>query len=721
MKPKHAWEAALGQLKMEMPKAAYDTWVSEAELVSYENGTFIIGLGNTFARDWLENRLSSTVSRLLTGMMNRSVETHFIVWDGAPSRAPEAQTESDPEGLQFKIRVAHQSLKDAITEPHKVVVIPGYFRRWIPFLGPTLAWIVVAFRQVMYLSTRHKAKPNAVFRASPQQVAHWAGIARNTLWRNMKDHRLRWFLERRDPDKHVYEFIATLPLTPGDAQRLRDFLIAHNVQSDPLAAIEAAQNTPTSQIWPNPPPPPKDEHLEMEPTPRSVQDVVFGACGPIKTTIYQQVSEAAEHLAAHLMPPQDVIIVSHYFMLNWVKRLGTAPAWFIALLRDQCFVSKGEARNKVWVTGGHAEIARMLGLQRPKTISEWLTPLEDSRFERPPRPSPRSKEQKTREERIRRREAKRNQIKQFVERIEYLNLSDNTAWQFQVNLVEPLIPKDQVKYDTAMALIEAFIATENLSLLKELLTDGGANGTKEGAFGTGEGANETSSSEVEARLIQVEARLEQTQGALGTEEGANGTEQGRVWNALSSLKHLKVPILNLLNHLDGLSTDLSTSTLNSKVRKRPLADIDSQNLVVLENFPDEWDLEELLSYSQLHPGTRQKLLGWDIDPWVLISHMLYAHSRLATEIRDPLALVGSTILKDPQRGFGGYFDLLAQLRPKDLAELIARSYDYAVRYPLEYQSSWKSGNQAWDAAMGQAKAEQLVALAARLGITANQS
>ena len=80
MKAEKAWQAALGQLQMEMPKAAFNTWVSDAELVSYEDGSFIVGVPNAYARDWLESRLSSTITRILTGIMNRTVEVRFVVW-----------------------------------------------------------------------------------------------------------------------------------------------------------------------------------------------------------------------------------------------------------------------------------------------------------------------------------------------------------------------------------------------------------------------------------------------------------------------------------------------------------------------------------------------------------------------------------------------------------------------------------------------------------------
>ena len=80
MKPEQAWQAAQGQIQLEMPKAAYDTWVRDAQYFSYEDGTFIISVQNAYARDWLASRLASTIVRILTGMMNRTVEVRFIVW-----------------------------------------------------------------------------------------------------------------------------------------------------------------------------------------------------------------------------------------------------------------------------------------------------------------------------------------------------------------------------------------------------------------------------------------------------------------------------------------------------------------------------------------------------------------------------------------------------------------------------------------------------------------
>jgi len=79
MNAEQAWQSVLGQLQMEMPRASFDTWVRDTRPVSYQDGMLTISVRNAYARDWLENRLASTVSRLLLGILNASVAVNFIV------------------------------------------------------------------------------------------------------------------------------------------------------------------------------------------------------------------------------------------------------------------------------------------------------------------------------------------------------------------------------------------------------------------------------------------------------------------------------------------------------------------------------------------------------------------------------------------------------------------------------------------------------------------
>jgi chromosomal replication initiator protein len=99
MDANQAWQTALAQLEMEMPKASFDTWVRDTHVVSYEEGVLTIGVRNAYARDWLESRLESTVSRLLIGILNRRVKVVFIVSQEESISETTESAEPEEEGL----------------------------------------------------------------------------------------------------------------------------------------------------------------------------------------------------------------------------------------------------------------------------------------------------------------------------------------------------------------------------------------------------------------------------------------------------------------------------------------------------------------------------------------------------------------------------------------------------------------------------------------------
>jgi chromosomal replication initiator protein len=108
MKPDQIWQTALGELQLQLTGATYNTWLGRTTLLACEDGTYIIGVHNGYAKDWLENRLLSMVKRTLTSITGRSVEVRFVVWnkeldagDGgplleSPPPSPTAQSVTAP-------------------------------------------------------------------------------------------------------------------------------------------------------------------------------------------------------------------------------------------------------------------------------------------------------------------------------------------------------------------------------------------------------------------------------------------------------------------------------------------------------------------------------------------------------------------------------------------------------------------------------------------------
>ncbi|WP_423226147.1 chromosomal replication initiator protein DnaA [Candidatus Amarolinea aalborgensis] len=78
------WQAALGELKLQMPRATFDTWVKDTTVVGCNQDEYTIGVPNAFAKDWLENRLGATMRRTLAAIVGRRVDLRFVVRNREP-------------------------------------------------------------------------------------------------------------------------------------------------------------------------------------------------------------------------------------------------------------------------------------------------------------------------------------------------------------------------------------------------------------------------------------------------------------------------------------------------------------------------------------------------------------------------------------------------------------------------------------------------------------
>jgi hypothetical protein len=176
----------------------------------------------------------------------------------------------------------------------------------------------------------------------------------------------------------------------------------------------------------------------------------------------------AGDLAGRLMPPKDVLVISHYFLLNWLTLLGSGPAWLVTLLRDEGYYDRktGELRDKIRLDDGYARLATALGIERENTIGEWL-PTTIKRTGSQPTKS---------QERQERRETTRKYMAYFLQKTNYFidhSGKQKTAWDLQIKLNEPLIPVHQIIHDGLLeALCERMITGDEPAL--EWLLDGQA-------------------------------------------------------------------------------------------------------------------------------------------------------------------------------------------------------------------------------------------------------
>ncbi len=100
----HVWQTALGQLQLQMTRATFNTWVKDTHLVSQNDGGLVIGAKSAFAKDWLENRLLTTISRTVSSIVGRDIDIQFIVEPENPveQAAPEILLQKPPSHSDFR-------------------------------------------------------------------------------------------------------------------------------------------------------------------------------------------------------------------------------------------------------------------------------------------------------------------------------------------------------------------------------------------------------------------------------------------------------------------------------------------------------------------------------------------------------------------------------------------------------------------------------------------
>jgi len=390
--PDQAWQSALGQLQMEMPKASFDTWVRDTRLVSYEDGQFTIGVRNAYACEWLESRLTSTVTHLLMGMMDREIEVAFIV--DALGNVEEDDDEPEPEAETetTDVEVLHRLRYDEIVLPERVVAIPGYFSRLIPEIGARNAWLYVGWRQAAWDGKRQDSG-SKTRRVPVREIIRFSGLSRRTFFRAVEEEStweaLSGLVERcneeprwargKDHRAHRlpnhYTVHMTLPLSRADAKAVGDWLAARVKEGVPLLDAFKKANEIQDLVGELLPPLGEASKDTLHTIPRTVMGIASELVGT-EEKLPPELQEAAEDLHRKIISAFGVILLTHYFLEAVIPNAKLTPpqAWLVALLRDRCYINRdtGEIRDEALVRGGYAELAGWLGLNRPKTIWEWI-------------------------------------------------------------------------------------------------------------------------------------------------------------------------------------------------------------------------------------------------------------------------------------------------------------------------------------------------------------
>ena len=129
------WQAALGQLELEIPRPNFETWLKDTSAKSLDSDTLVVTTPSAFAAEALEQRLSAIISRVVERVASRSLSVEFAVAGEesatAPPKARPRRSASLPDGnalrpgLTFDTFIVGDSNKLAHAAAAHVAEAPG--------------------------------------------------------------------------------------------------------------------------------------------------------------------------------------------------------------------------------------------------------------------------------------------------------------------------------------------------------------------------------------------------------------------------------------------------------------------------------------------------------------------------------------------------------------------------------------------------------------------
>jgi|TARA_B100000315_G_scaffold258985_2_gene313104 chromosomal replication initiator protein len=73
------WEAALGEIQLQVNKPNFRTWFQETKGISYQGDQFVIGVPNIFVAEYFETNQRSLIEKTLVGLTNCNITVRFLV------------------------------------------------------------------------------------------------------------------------------------------------------------------------------------------------------------------------------------------------------------------------------------------------------------------------------------------------------------------------------------------------------------------------------------------------------------------------------------------------------------------------------------------------------------------------------------------------------------------------------------------------------------------
>ncbi len=251
---RHAWEMVLGQLREEMLRSQFEQWVMPLRALIYENGTFVLGSYNSYARDWVESRLGKRITQLLESMYGTRVNVQIVVdnefqknlaqpivkEEGKNNNnhpltdSEKSEKDLPPETSSRKIMLqrAYGSERARLIQPERGMFVTLYFMfQWLPLIGHSAIAVILAARSMCYWNPKTGELRNKV-ETEMAELAERASVSVRTV----KD-----VLNNELVKKYFIRYVVRRVMTPYGIRTAGILLQVR--MDDPLTPDDQAENT----------------------------------------------------------------------------------------------------------------------------------------------------------------------------------------------------------------------------------------------------------------------------------------------------------------------------------------------------------------------------------------------------------------------------------------------------------------------------------------------
>ena len=95
------WSVVQEELRFQLAKPSYETWLKNTSLISADGHTFRIGVPSKLAKDWLEDRFAGLIQETLQAVTGGEVDVDFVVASASNPDSKRERRRSSRVGISF--------------------------------------------------------------------------------------------------------------------------------------------------------------------------------------------------------------------------------------------------------------------------------------------------------------------------------------------------------------------------------------------------------------------------------------------------------------------------------------------------------------------------------------------------------------------------------------------------------------------------------------------